>query len=140
QHDHVFTVKVVSLADESAGKRRGVGVDFAKVGLNTAEIDGRDFTGFRADNVRLLPPVDVGSDIANRGTGVFDRLSVFQREGFAEALFERALLIVRALIPARDEGGVGAELLDVLLNLLIEAGDERSDEHDDADTENDAEH
>ena len=72
------------------------------------------------------------------GHDLLDGLCVVQRERLAKALFQRAAVAVRALIPTRDERGVGAELLNVFLNLLIEAGDERGDKHDDADTEHDA--
>ena len=37
------------------------------------------------------------------------------------------------LVPFGDESGVCAELIDVFLNLLIEAGKQRGDQHDDAD-------
>ena len=47
---------------------------------------------------------------------------------------------MKSLIPFGNKSRVGAELLDVFLNLLIEAGDERRDQHDHTDTENHAEY
>ena len=43
--------------------------------------------------------------------------------------------VVRAVIPAGNEAGVGAELLDLFLHLFVEAGDERGNQHDHTDAE-----
>ena len=47
---------------------------------------------------------------------------------------------MESLIPFRNERGVRAELLNVFLNLIIESGDQRGDQHDHTDPENYAKH
>ena len=74
------------------------------------------------------------------GTAVLDGVGVFLGERLAQALFQRASrAIVRPMIPTGNVGGVRAELLDLFLNFFVEAGDQRGDQHDHADTEHHAE-
>src|SRR5262249_27431265 len=95
--------------------------------------------GLTANRVRLLPPRNPRRDILNRGAALLKRDRVFQRKWFAQALFLRAATIVWALIEPRDECRVRAELLDIVLHGLVEAGNEGCDEHDDAHAEDHAE-
>ena len=89
-------------------ERGGVRVDFAEIGLHAAEVDAGDFAGFCADDVRLFPPVDVRGDVANRGARSLDCLGIVEREWFAEALFQRAAVAVRALESQREMNAVSA--------------------------------
>jgi len=72
-------------------------------------------------------------------TAFADGAGVVESERLALDFFERGRTALAALVPLGDKGGVGAKLVDVLLDFLVETGEEGSDKHDDADTENDTE-
>ena len=61
-------MQVVAFADETAGKRRGVGIDLAEIRLDAAEIDGRDLAILGAHGMLLFPPVDENGEVLDRGT------------------------------------------------------------------------
>src|SRR5260370_23152187 len=71
-----------------------------------------------------------------RGTPANQRLRIFQRQRLAPSLFHRPLAAVETLVPLGNERGIRAILLDIFLNGLVEAGDQRGDQHNDADAQN----
>src|SRR5438309_10166406 len=76
--------------------------------------------------MQLLPPNDKNREILHRGTQFLDGLAVFQGQRFALAFFlGTPAAAVRALVKARNERGISAVLLDALLDLLIESGNQQ---------------
>src|SRR5215467_7992568 len=136
EHDHFLFVKIIAFTDEAAFDGGGVGVDFAEVGLHSAEIDGRDVAGFCAYDV-VVAPIGLHKNryAFYRGTLLLNRDGIFDSERLALLLFYRWRTTVASLIPFGDERGVRAELINILLNFLIEAGKQRGDEHNNADAQ-----
>ena len=122
------------------GQSGGVGINDAEIGLHTAKIDAGNLSGFGAHGMGDVPVAfDERSNILNCGTTFQERALVIGGEGLALDFFERWRTTMAALIPFGDESGVRAELLHIFLHLLIKPGDQRRDQHDDADAKNHAE-
>ena len=133
QHHDLFPVQVIAFADESALNGGSIGVDLAEIGLHSAKINGRHFTGFCANRMGLVPAGhDEGSNVFDRGTTVLECFFVFNGEGLALPFLERRRAVVPPLVPFRDKRRIRAELLDLLFNLLVEAREYPGDKHNHA--------
>src|ERR1700756_276236 len=96
-------MQVVTFAEKSARKSRGVRVYLAEVRLNAAKVDRGYFAGLGANCVRLLPPVDIGGDISDSRAAFFDRVGILQGQWLPQPLLQGPILVVRSLVPPRNE-------------------------------------
>ena len=141
KHDHFFLVEIVSFADKPAREGRRIGVNLAEVRLHAAEIDGCHLAGLRAHGVGVIPVGHEKSGYGFHRRALFlDSPGVLDGQRFALAFLKRGRSTVASLVPFGDERCIRAELFNVFLNLLVKAGDQGRDQHDDAYAQHDAEH
>src|SRR5215469_10617154 len=138
EHDF-FLVQVVTFADEAALAQSGIGIDDPEIGLHATKVDRRYPASPGANGMRRFPRrSDPGGHTFHRRAGFAKDGSILDGQGFALAFLESRRAVV-AVLPLADEGGVGADLLNFFFDFLVEAGNQRGNQHDHADPEDDTE-
>src|SRR5579885_520051 len=112
----------------------------AALAYTCPKIDAGHFSRLGAHAVGLVPARrEKSGHILHRGAGFQNRLFILERQRLALPFLERRRTVVPPLVPLGDEGRIRSELLDLFLDFLVEAGDQRRHQHDHADPEHHAE-